>query len=112
MFLAIFSSICFKISLHSSFFYRCNGLILLQTYTPLTADDMISQLPPFLNIGVDVTGDAAFSMFNLSLKEDWADNKTFCYKMCEEHENHDTDEVVQDQAREAQNRLNAKKSIT
>lgn len=90
---------------------RCNGLILLQTYTPLTADAMISRLPPFLNIGVDVTGDAAFSMFNLSLKEDWADNKTFCYKMCEEHENHETDEVIQEKAREAQNRLNAKKSI-
>ena len=72
---------------------------------------MISQLPPFLNIGVDVTGDAAFSMFNLSLKEDWADNTTFCYKMCEEHETNDADELIQDQAREAQSRLNAKKSV-
>ena len=92
-------------------FYRSKGLMLLQTYTTLTGDALISQLPPFLNIGVDVTGDAAFSMFNLSLKEDWEDNKKFCHKMYEENENHDTFENIKNETREAQNRLNSKKSV-
>ena len=92
-------------------FFRCKDLILLQTYTTLNGDAMISQLPPFLNIGVDVTGDAAFSMFNLSLKKDWAGNETFCHKMCEENEAHETDEHIYDETRKAQNRLNAKKSM-
>lgn len=85
--------------------------MLLQTYTTLTGDALISQLPPFLNIGVDVTGDAAFSMFNLSLKEDWEDNKKFCHKMYEENENHDAFENIKNETREAQNRLNTKKSV-
>jgi len=86
---------------------RCVGLMLLQTYTTLTGEALIDQLPPFLNVGVDVTGDPAFSMFNLSLKGDWADNKTFCHKMYEEHENHDLHEPMHDShiTREAQNRL-------
>ena len=85
--------------------------MLLQTYTTLTGDALTSTLPPFLNIGVEVTGDAAFSMFNLSLKEDWENNKTFCHKMYEENENHDTFELIQHETREAQSRLNAKKSV-
>ena len=67
--------------------FRCKKLILLQTYTTLTGEALISQLPPFLNVGMDVTEDAAFSMYNLSLREDWADNKKFCHKMYEDHEN-------------------------
>ena len=31
-----------------------------------------------------VTGDSAFSMFNLSLREEWANNKTFCHRLTEE----------------------------
>ena len=85
--------------------------MLLQTYTTLTGDALNSQLPPFLNIGVDVTGDAAFSMFNLSLKEDWEDNKKFCHKMYEDNENHDAFENIKNETREAQNRLNSKKSV-
>ena len=93
--------------------YRCMGLMLLQTYTTLTGDALLEQLPPFLDVGADVTGDPAFSMFNLSLKEDWVDNKTFCHKMCEEHENHEAHETPHEAntaTLEAQSRLNANKT--
>ena len=76
----------------------------------LTGDALIDQLPPFLNVGSDVTGDAAFSMFNLSLKDDWTDNKTFCHKMYEDHEFQDGCEPIHNETREAQNRLNANKT--
>ena len=83
--------------------------MLLQTYTALTGEALIDQLPTFLNVGVDVTEDPAFSMFNLSMKEDWTNNETFCRKMRHQdsiveanHDNHETNE--------AQTRLNAKKS--
>ena len=38
---------------------------------------------PLLNSKL-VTGDSAFSMFNLSLREEWANNKTFCHRLTEE----------------------------
>lgn len=83
--------------------------MLLQTYTTLTGDALIDQLPSFFNVGVDVTEDPAFSMFNLSLKGDWADNKGFCHKMRHQESVvepiHDVDET-----REAQNRLKEKKT--
>jgi hypothetical protein len=34
--------------------------------------------------GIEVTGDPAFSMFNLSLKDDWVNSKTFCNRLAEE----------------------------
>ena len=83
--------------------------MLLQTYTTLTGDALTDQLPAFLDVGVDVTEDPAFSMFNLSLKEDWVDNEKFCRKLRHQESiietNHDTYET-----KEAQNRLNAQKS--
>ena len=48
---------------------RCRGLLLLETFTTeLSAADALSRLPPFLNVYKDVTGDPAFSMYNLALK--------------------------------------------
>ena len=83
--------------------------MLLQTYTTLTGEALTDQLPEFLDVGVDVTEDPAFSMFNLSLKEDWVDNETFCRQLRHQESivetNHDTYET-----KEAQNRLNAQKS--
>ena len=84
--------------------------MLLQTYTTLTGDALTDQLPTFLDIGLDVTEDPAFSMFNLSLKEDWVDNEKFCRKLRHQESiveisNHDTYET-----KEAQTRLNAQKS--
>ena len=53
--------------------YTCPhpGLMLLETYTCLSPDQL--QLPDFLNIKENVTGNPKYSMFNLSLKGN--DNK-------------------------------------
>ena len=48
--------------------YRCRGLILLETYTSNRADDF--ELPPFLDVQQEVTGDLDYSMYNLSKKLD------------------------------------------
>lgn len=47
---------------------RCVGLILLETYTSVKGDDFV--LPSFLEIDHEVTGDPAYSMYNLSKKQD------------------------------------------
>jgi hypothetical protein len=31
-----------------------------------------------------VTGDPAFSMFNLSLREEWLNNKKFCHRLSDD----------------------------
>ena len=56
---------------------RCRGLILLETFTTLPAAEIQANLPPFVKIVKDVTGDPAFSMYNLALKSDWTDH--FCH---------------------------------
>lgn len=63
------------------FFHRCKGLILLETYTSLSGDKLKGILPKFLNIVKEVTGQPDYSMFNLSLKEDWSNTKKFCYSL-------------------------------
>uniref|UniRef100_A0A0A9VVL2 NadR/Ttd14 AAA domain-containing protein n=1 Tax=Lygus hesperus TaxID=30085 RepID=A0A0A9VVL2_LYGHE len=50
---------------------RCDGLMLLETYSALQDDSLQASLPEFLNIDKEVTGDPAFSMYNLSLLADW-----------------------------------------
>lgn len=60
---------------------RCKGLIFLETYSSLDGDKLMSCLPKFLNIVKEVTGDPSFSMFNLSLKEDWSKTKKFCHSL-------------------------------
>ena len=57
---------------------RCKGLILLETYSALNDADMISKLPPFLKIDCEVTGNPDYSMFNLSLVEDWSNSDKYC----------------------------------
>ena len=56
---------------------RCEGLVLLETYTTKGTEEMLSRLPPFLKVGKLVTGDYAFSMFNLSLREEWLSSSDF-----------------------------------
>jgi hypothetical protein len=48
---------------------------------------------------MEATGDPAFSMFNLSLKEDWVNNKKFCHRLCEE------ENLDEEGKQEAQDRL-------
>ncbi|CAH0718841.1 unnamed protein product, partial [Brenthis ino] len=51
---------------------RCRGLVLLETYSAAyNQDALLASLPKFLSIEKEVTGDPAYSMYNLSLKEDW-----------------------------------------
>ncbi|XP_065174145.1 TRPL translocation defect protein 14 isoform X2 [Atheta coriaria] len=55
---------------------RCKGLILLETYSAL--DYAVDKwLPEFLNIEKEVTGNPDYSMYNLSLREDWKTSKKF-----------------------------------
>lgn len=63
------------------FFLRCKGLVLLETYSSLDGERLMNCLPKFLNIVKETTGDPSFSMFNLSLKEDWSKTKKFCHSL-------------------------------
>ncbi|XP_017837348.1 TRPL translocation defect protein 14 isoform X3 [Drosophila busckii] len=56
---------------------RCKGLVLLETYSSLTGEALKNCMPKFLNIVKEVTGDPDYSMFNLSLKEDWSTTKKY-----------------------------------
>merc|ERR1712200_202491 len=47
---------------------RCQGLVLLETFTTLPDDELMASLPPFLRVKRNTTGDPAFSMYNLSLR--------------------------------------------
>jgi len=84
---------------------RCMGLMLLETYTTLSSDELKTRLPDFLNIGAEVTGDPAFSMFNLSLKDEWINNKKFCHRLSDD-ESQGHLELTQ----QAKDRLDANKS--
>lgn len=57
---------------------RCRGLVLLETYSAIhDQDTLLASLPKFLVIEKEVTGDPAYSMYNLSLKEDWKNSKKY-----------------------------------
>lgn len=56
---------------------RCKGLLLLETYSALEKDLLMKTLPSFLNIKKDVTGNPEYSMYNLSLRDDWKTSKKF-----------------------------------
>lgn len=57
---------------------RCRGLVLLETYSAAyDQDTLLASLPKFLTIEKEVTGDPAYSMYNLSLKEDWKTSKKY-----------------------------------
>jgi len=53
--------------------------VLLETYSALEDQELLDRLPKFLDIEAEVTGNAAYSMFNLSLVEDWDKSKNFCH---------------------------------
>lgn len=56
---------------------RCKGLILLETYSALDNEMLLKCLPAFLVIEKEVTGNPDYSMFNLSLREDWKTSKKY-----------------------------------
>jgi len=80
---------------------RCKGLILLETYTTLSPEQFQERMPKFLNVDQQVTGDPAFSMFNLSLRDEWMNNKKFCHRLSDDED--DDDEATE----KASNRLEA-----
>ncbi len=41
---------------------------MLETFTTLSLEELMKTLPDFLDITRNVTGDPAFSMFNLALR--------------------------------------------
>ena len=69
---------CIKLYL---FFFRCKGLILLETYSSADDENLQKSLPQFLTIIQEVTGNPDYSMFNLSLKEEWNCTKKFCHSL-------------------------------
>jgi hypothetical protein len=52
--------------------------MLLETYSAHEKTQLLALLPEFLNIAKEVTGNPDYSMFNLSLKEDWNTTNQFC----------------------------------
>jgi len=82
---------------------RCQGLILLETFTTSRDEEVAPSLPPFLRVKKNVTGDPAFSMYNLSLRSDWADSaEQFCHKLSSDDESEE--EAVYD-VKQAHQRL-------
>jgi len=81
---------------------RCRGLILLETYTTLSQEEFKEKLPKFLAIEQEVTGDSAFSMFNLSLRDEWINNKRFCHRLSD-----DDDDDIEATTERAHHRLEA-----
>lgn len=53
--------------------------MLLETYSALDEASLKETLPSFLQIEKEVTGNPDYSMFNLSLREDWTTSKKFCF---------------------------------
>ncbi|GAB6029835.1 TRPL translocation defect protein 14 [Chamberlinius hualienensis] len=56
---------------------RCKGLMLLETYTTIVGEELASKIPNFLTVEKEVTNDPAFSMYNLSLKDEWQNSRKF-----------------------------------
>lgn len=50
----------------------------METYTTLEAAIVGKRLPQFIHIEEEVTGNPNYSMYNLSLREDWKTSKKFC----------------------------------
>jgi len=69
---------------------RCQGLILLETCTTLKDEEIAKTLPFFLQVKKNVTGDPAFSMYNLSIRSEWEESADqFCHKLSSDDESED-----------------------
>lgn len=69
---------------------RCKNLILLETFTSLGVEETITFLPQFLKVKKEVTGDPAFSMYNLSIRSDWEESaEQFCHRLSSDDEDED-----------------------
>ena len=52
--------------------------MLLETYSSLDVESLNKRLPSFLNIVKEVTGMPEYSMYNLSLRDEWDQTSKFC----------------------------------
>lgn len=52
-----------------------------ETYTALSGDELKNILPQFLTIEKEVTGNPDYSMFNLSLREEWNNTNKYCHNL-------------------------------
>ena len=59
-------------------------MMFLETYTTLSKEELKERLPEFLTLGPEVTGEPAFSMYNLTLKGGWINNDNFCHRLSDE----------------------------
>ncbi|CAH1797770.1 unnamed protein product [Owenia fusiformis] len=66
---------------------RAKGIIILETYTTLHDDKL--KLPDFLDITREITVDTQYSMFNLSLKEDWTGSKKLLQSLSKDEDSKD-----------------------
>ena len=73
-----------EIENYQNFIFRCKGMMFLETYTTLSRDELKERLPEFLTLGPEVTGEPAFSMYNLTLKGGWINNDNFCHRLSDE----------------------------
>lgn len=87
---------------------RCRGLMLLETYSTLSPQELRDRLPKFLHLDEEVTGDPAFSMFNLSLREEWLNNKKFCHRLSDDE---DDDQEATQEARQRLEAVHRKSSV-
>lgn len=80
---------------------RCKGLILLETFTTLAEEELLASLPPFIRVKRAVTGDPAFSMYNLSIRSDWQESvDQFCHRLSSDDEESDDEAYDVKQAHE------------
>jgi len=80
---------------------RCKGLILLETFTTLADEELLASLPPFLRVKRAVTGDPAFSMYNLSIRTDWQESvDQFCHRLSSDDEDSEDEAYDVKQAHE------------
>lgn len=65
-------------------------------------EELRERLPSFLDVDDEVTGDPAFSMFNLSLKEEWINNKKFCRKLSDDEDEKEDQHAIKEAHRKLQ----------
>ena len=80
--------------------------MMLETFSTLPIDELKCKIPDFLDVTQEVTGDPAFSMFNLALKSEWT-AKDFCRRLVQEDQEDEADSEIDEEAevKEAQQRF-------
>lgn len=67
----------------------CKGVILLETYTTLSPEEIRKKLPPFLKLGAEITDDPVFTIRNMTLRNGGKTSGYHCNRMSDIKENRD-----------------------